>query len=227
MDDDAKQRILSLLKTRGPATAAALARRLGVTPTAVRQHLAVLGAEGLVAYREERGGVGRPARHWELTSQSDGRFPDGHADLALEMVDAVRAAFGAEGLARLVTERTEAQLKRYRQRLPDRSTPLGRRVSALARLRRDEGYLAESSRAADGSYTLVENHCPICAAAAVCQGLCAGELELFQAVLAGAATVERTEHLLAGDRRCAYRITPLGRTGGRAAAGRRARGGGT
>ena len=58
----------------------------------------------------------------------------------------------------------------------------------------------------DGSWTLVENHCPICAAAEVCQGLCAGELELFRRVLG--ARVERTEHLLDGARRCVYRITP-------------------
>ena len=55
---------------------------------------------------------------------------------------------------------------------------------------------------------LVENHCPICAAATACQGLCRDELALFQKVLGPNVEVERTEHILAGARRCAYVIRP-------------------
>jgi predicted ArsR family transcriptional regulator len=66
--------------------------------------------------------------------------------------------------------------------------------------------MAEWSRAADGSLRLIENHCPICAAAEVCTGLCDGELALFESVLGPKVTVERTEYLLDGDRRCTYAI---------------------
>ena len=45
----AEQRLLHVLKTQGPQTAAALARRLKVTATAVRQHLVRLEAGGWVA----------------------------------------------------------------------------------------------------------------------------------------------------------------------------------
>lgn len=61
---------------------------------------------------------------------------------------------------------------------------------------------------ADGAFLLVENHCPICAAAAACTGLCAKELEVFQAVLGEGVEVNRTEHIVAGARRCAYRVCP-------------------
>jgi predicted ArsR family transcriptional regulator len=54
---------------------------------------------------------------------------------------------------------------------------------------------------------LVEHHCPICAAAQACQGFCRNELELFRRVLGPGVTVDRTEYLLGGDQRCAYRIT--------------------
>jgi predicted ArsR family transcriptional regulator len=67
--------------------------------------------------------------------------------------------------------------------------------------------MADSWEEADGSLLLVENHCPICAAASVCAGFCRSELETFRAVLG--AKVEREEHILLGARRCAYRITPL------------------
>ncbi|ARO29186.1 transcriptional regulator domain-containing protein [Rhizobium sp. NXC14] len=43
------------------------------------------------------------------------------------------------------------------------------------------------------------------AAATACAGFCRSELETFRAVLG--ADVERSEHILTGARRCAYRIT--------------------
>ena len=64
-------------------------------------------------------------------------------------------------------------------------------------------------------YLLIENHCPICAAARACQGFCRSELELFQNVLGEGIEVERVEHVLAGGRRCAYSVREA------AAAGRR------
>ena len=60
----------------------------------------------------------------------------------------------------------------------------------------------------DGALVLIEHHCPICVAASACQNLCRSELQLFRAVLGDDVEVERTQHLLAGDRRCAYRVTP-------------------
>ncbi|MGE8096813.1 hypothetical protein [Pseudomonas fluorescens] len=54
---------------------------------------------------------------------------------------------------------------------------------------------------------LIENHCPICAAATACQGFCRAELNVFEQVLQ--ARVERVEHILMNARRCAYRITPV------------------
>ena len=205
MEVGARDRILHELKTKGSRTAAELAERLGVTPVAVRQHLALLDSEGAVTFTAEPDGVGRPARGWRLTDESRARFPDSHGELAVGLIDAMRKSFGDKGLERLVRERTRAQAAAYEERIPSPRTPLPDRVAALARIREEEGYMAEWSREADGSLLLVENHCPICAAAEACQGLCAGELELFREVLK--ARVERTEHLLEGARRCVYRIT--------------------
>lgn len=58
------------------------------------------------------------------------------------------------------------------------------------------------------AWLLIENHCPICAAARACQGFCRSELELFKEVLGRDVEVERVEHQLSGALRCAYRVTP-------------------
>jgi predicted ArsR family transcriptional regulator len=206
-DARAEEKVLYQLKTRGPQTAAQTARRLGVTAMAVRQQLYRLREAGLVQFTDERRKVGRPARVWRLTSAAAERFPDTHGDLTVEIIAAVRAAFGEAGMDKLLRERTRRQLEEYRARLRPAGTSLAKRAHALAEIRRDQGYMAECARMPDGSILLAENHCPICAAAATCQGLCREELSLFRAALGDKARVERIDHILAGARRCAYRIS--------------------
>jgi predicted ArsR family transcriptional regulator len=58
----------------------------------------------------------------------------------------------------------------------------------------------------EGSMLLIENHCPITSAAKSCNLLCRSELEVFKTLLGPAVSVERVEHLMQGDRRCAYRV---------------------
>ncbi len=207
--DRTRDRVLYWLKTKGPESAGALARRLGVTAMAVRQHLYQLRAEGLVGYSDERRRVGRPARIWRLTDKAATRFPDSHAELTLEMISAVRATFGESGLDRLLRDRTRHQEKQYRERLRRAGASLAACVQERAAIRREQGYMAECIRRPDGSFVLAENHCPICAAASACQGLCREELALFRNVLGERAKVERTDHILAGARRCAYVISPV------------------
>ena len=206
MDHATADRILYQLKTKGPLAAGPMAARLGVTPMAVRQHLHRLKQRGLVDYVDERRPVGRPARLWRLTPASAARFPDSHAELTLEVIGAVRTAFGERGLERLLRERTRRQQHTYTQRMAKAGRSLPRRVQALADIRREQGYMAECVQQADGSLLLTENHCPICAAASTCQGLCREELSLFRSLLGSRVRVERIDHILAGARRCAYII---------------------
>lgn len=196
--------ILLLLKSKGPAQTKALAEAAGVTRQAARQQMERLAADGLVAHEMERGGVGRPRRSWSLTEKGHQRFPDTHAQMTVELIEAVREEFGAAGLDRLVARRERSTEIGYRKALDGAGT-LEERLDRLAAIRVSEGYMAEWRRNEDGAYLLIENHCPICVAASVCQGFCRSELALFQMMLAP-ATVERTEHLLAGARRCAYLV---------------------
>ncbi|MCS6759939.1 MAG: MarR family transcriptional regulator, partial [Candidatus Devosia euplotis] len=85
-------------------------------------------------------------------------------------------------------------------------TSLRDKVATLTSLRSQEGYMAEWHEQADDSLLLLENHCPICAAATACQGFCRAELEVFRSVLGPQVTVTRNEHIVSGGRRCSYAI---------------------
>jgi predicted ArsR family transcriptional regulator len=201
-----KRTIVDRLK-RSDATVADLAAALSMTEAGVRQHLDALSENGLVeSHTRPSEGRGRPPTVWTLTDLAHDLFPDRHDDLTVELIAAVRTALGDEGLARVIDARAEKQRAAYERAMPKRGS-LRARAEALARVRADEGYVAEVLDDPDGrGVLLVEHHCPICAAATSCPGLCGSELELFRTVLGPQIRVERTQHLLGGDRRCAYRI---------------------
>ena len=201
-----RRAVIEALKRGGPQTAQQLAADLDVTGMAVRQHLYDLEARGMVRAIERPVPRGRPAKFWELTRAADAFFPDGHGELIAGLLEELTGLFGPDGLDRLVRERTARQTAAYRARMSDAAT-LEERLERLAEARSEEGYMAVVERAEDGCYLLIENHCPICAAARACRGLCAAELDCFREVLGEGVSVERTSHILAGARRCAYRIS--------------------
>jgi predicted ArsR family transcriptional regulator len=202
-----RRRIVKLLKTDGPLGTAQLAERLGLTTMAVRLHLYALQSEGLVTAEERPAPVGRPAKFWRLTPEADRHFPEAYAELSVALIGAMQETFGAEGLNRVLVSRCARQREDYAKRIR-LSDPLKKRLAELARVRTEEGYMAEVRDDEGGGFLLVENHCPICAAANACQGFCSTELDLFRSVLGPGVEVERVEHIVSGDRRCAYRVTP-------------------
>lgn len=200
-----RQDLLTRLKTEGPSDAGTLAEALGVTAMAVRQHLYDLQAEGFVDTRSEPRPVGRPAKLWFLTPAADRFFPDAHADLAVGLIETLRDSLGEVALDKLIQDRSRRQMALYREAVVD-APGLKEKLEALAEIRTREGYMAGVEDTEKG-LVFVENHCPICSAARACSGLCAMELEVFQAALGPDCIVEREDHILAGARRCAYRVS--------------------
>lgn len=203
----AAERILYLLKTRGAQCTQFFADELQVTSMGARKQLQGLEEKGLVEWDDRSEGPGRPTRYWQLTDAGHARFPDRHSELSLQIISQVKTLFGMDGLQKLIDGREQQARISYRQRL-DSAPDLPAKIEALAAVRREEGYMAEAALQPDGSWLLLENHCPICAAARECQQFCRSELALFQEVLGPQVQVAREEHILSGARRCAYRIVP-------------------
>src|SRR5436190_23830654 len=121
-----RRAIVKLLKTEGAMESARLAKRLRLTPMAVRQHLYALQREKLVTAEERPVPIGRPAKHWRLTRQADGVFPDAYAELNVALLEAVGKTFGAQGLQRVLESRETTQEADYAQRITS-SAPLKER----------------------------------------------------------------------------------------------------
>ena len=199
--------ILFQLKNLGEAQAETLARRLVISVQAVRQRLERLLAENLVTYSDRTHGRGRPRRLWSLAKGAASLFPDTHAQLTVDLIGTIRSELGETALARLLEHRRQQITATYRRRLV-REPDIARKLMALADMRSAEGYMARLEKLADECFLLVEDHCPICAAALSCQGFCSIELQVFRNLLGPRWDIEREDHLITGARRCTYRITP-------------------
>ncbi len=204
--ENSQQRILQLIKINGPQTAVELSVILHMTSMGARSHLERMEAGNLVTSKEIKKGVGRPKKIWCLTEQGQAEFPDGHDQLTQNIIVSVRELFGEKGLDELIEHRSIESEKLYASELSMSGT-IEEKLIALVRLRTEEGYMATYSQLETG-FIFIENHCPICAAAKTCQGFCRSELDIFKSLFNGHAEVERSEHILEGARRCAYKITP-------------------
>lgn len=199
------ERAVSILKTKGPKSVKELAAEMNITTEGARFHLMKLEKEGLVKSESVAEGRGRPKQIWSLTEKGHDRFPDAHADLTANLINMMRETLGQNAVDDVIRTHEQKTLSRYSQELEDTDT-LEERVGKLAEIRSQEGYMAEYEEDEEG-FILIENHCPICTAAKACQGFCRAELNIFQEVLGDEVEVERTEHIIKGARRCAYRIT--------------------
>ena len=198
--------VRDLLKREGPISADSAAERLGITAMAVRQHLYALAAEGEAEHSVAARPRGRPVKMWRASNAADAHFADSHSALAGDLILQVKKVFGDDGLDRLLKLRNADLEKNYRAKT-DKARSLKAKLDSLAKLRSAEGYMAEVRRDTEtGQWLFVENHCPICAAARLCTGLCREELALFHRVLGRDVRVERLSHILAGAGRCAYRV---------------------
>jgi predicted ArsR family transcriptional regulator len=196
--------LLDQLKILGPASAAGLARRLNLTKMAVLQGLHSLEEQSVVQREPVKGARGRPTLVWSLTPAAQKYFPDAHAELAVSLISCFRETAGPEGLDALLKARSRHQIKTYHEAMGDASS-LREKLQILSIMRSQEGYMAEVETTGK-THLFVEKHCPICVAATNCTGLCGEELNVFRKVLGKKVKIERTEHLLQGSHRCAYKI---------------------
>jgi predicted ArsR family transcriptional regulator len=197
-------KILMLLKMRGPLTALEIAHELKITKEGVRQQLLKLVEEDFIHPQEESKGVGRPQKTYSLTVNGNSKFPDTHAELTLKLINIINA-MGGDTMQAVIDVYEESGKKKYHEEI-DTINDLEQKIEKLVEIRTREGYMAEYAKNDEG-YLFVENHCPICAAATICQGFCSSELNTFRSVLGKEVSINRVSHIIAGERRCAYQIS--------------------
>jgi predicted ArsR family transcriptional regulator len=199
-----RQEILTSLKRLGAMTAEELHRELGISQVAVRQHLASLEAENIIAISVERRGLGRPSHRYMLTKQGDETFPRHYDTLANSLLDELRAWQGEETVVELLRRRRERLRTSLHPHLKDK--PLPARIQELARILDESGYMTEAVQVGENSFAFCKRNCAVCAIARNHPDICCHGETAFLEELLGEVTVTREKSILDGDHHCEFRI---------------------
>jgi DeoR family suf operon transcriptional repressor len=205
----AQRHVLIAVKRRGEASADELAKILGITPSAVRQHLAALRSGGFVASHQVRGRPGRPADLYHSTELGESLLAGPSAgDLSVELLGDIEDE-DPELVPRVFERPRRRRVEQCRDQLVGKS--LGDTVAGLAAILDAEGYMADVDNLPGDSYRLTLHSCAIWAVASHYGLACTTEFEFIQEVIPE-AEVTRVVHKVAGAYVCAYVIRPSGTT---------------
>lgn len=199
------------LLSDGPATAAELSARLGITAAGVRKHLDALEASGDVVAgdRPPFGPMpgprrGRPARIYALTDSGRSRFEQAYDDLAVSALRFLRQV-QPEALEEFANRRAAELEERYRAEL-DGVTDAHARAARLAELLTADGYAASVEEGPTAVLQVCQHNCPVAQAAHEFPQLCDAESAAFARLLD--TSVTRLATIAHGDGVCTCLVSP-------------------
>lgn len=198
-----RRQLITILRTEGPLSAGDLAARVGITEMAIRRHIATLERDNLIYPTTIRQPMGRPAKVYNLTEEADELFPKNYHSLTLGILEDILSLDGQDKLQELFAHREERLVKEYLTILQS-SDSFEDKVSKLADLQNERGYLTKLEAKEDGTFELLEFNCPIAQVSRVFPQTCSCETNVFRRVLG--ADVERNECLAEGGSCCVFKI---------------------
>jgi predicted ArsR family transcriptional regulator len=186
---------------RGKASIKDVAADLGVTTSAVRQHLGQLQAGGAIRTDKVREGVGRPYYVYSLTPQAHNLFYKDYGDLTRLLLEEVSETQGPDALQAVLGRVGDRLADLYRDQVPGQD--LAERVRAWAELLDQRGIAVEIERTGEG-YVLREYGCPYQNVAVENRAVCEMERQVMARLLASG--VKLTQCVLDGHRGCQFTI---------------------
>ena len=201
--DNPVWRIVAHLQRHQHATIKELEALLGVTTTAVRQHLATLQAEGYISRQRQSTGVGRPHYVYSATPKAEELFACHCDDLALTLLEEVLAVEGAER-ASLLLDRVSMRLaNRYADSV--QSSALHDRVQEMAHALEQKGVLTDVSNEEDDVIVLHTYNCPYHELAQEHREICEMDEKMMRRVLGSDVTLSAC--MMEGDGRCTFTVS--------------------
>lgn len=222
--ESTRRRVLELVASDGPVTAADLAARLGLTSAGVRRHLAQLEEEGTITVHAVPGLApvrrGRPARSYVVTSHGQAELHDAYSEVAVQALRHLRTAAGDAAVAGFAAQRFEDVVERLTPLVT--ATDPTERAAQLAAALSGEGYAASVRPVAAATLVpiaqLCQGHCPVQHVAEEFPELCEAEARAFAELLG--THVQRLATIAGGAHACVTNL-PLGVVQGQIAEGTR------
>ncbi|MBV8082923.1 MAG: replication-relaxation family protein [Candidatus Eremiobacteraeota bacterium] len=186
---------------RGPQTVAQLASGQSLTHNAIRQHLARLERDGLVAEASERRGPTKPSLVYSLTPEGRRLFPQRYSTLLNAVLEEIAQSQGREKVTELFHNIGRRSARKYAARFAGKSAQ--ERVAELTAILREKGVVADYEASGDG-YILREHTCPFRDTVATHPEVCSVVHALMEEVLP--AKAEQRQSIARGDDACEFAI---------------------
>ena len=198
-----KRLMRHLLRNKRGATIDEIARAIGVTRTAVRQHLASLMQESLVAAGDTRPTGGRPERLFVLTPLGREEFPRRYSWFAQLLIEAIEREHGKAGLRARLGRIAAAVVAGIRQGVPAAGSRR-QKVEALSALMDELGYDARTARDLEGAPTIEADNCVFHELAAKNPEVCQFDLALLSGYTGSKVTLH--ECMARGGHVCRFQF---------------------
>lgn len=208
-----RQQVLDLVVEKGPITASAIAKILGLTTAAVRRHITLLEeAHDITEYEPGvigKRGRGRPARHYVATENAHDNLVEGYSELAVKALGYLSQLNGGEAIESFAAARSREIERRYAPIVRDAGNDPRVRAQALADALTQDGFAATVRDIGGGTFALqlCQGHCPIRNVAGDFPQFCDAETQAFSRILD--VHVQRLATLAGGGHVCTTHI-PVG-----------------
>ena len=197
---ESRRSIVSALKRSGGATVPILAGIVGLNIETVREHLGILGSQGLVERQGTRSnGPGRPEVVYGLTAEADSLFPRREAEVLKELASFLKETGRADLLEEFFDRYIEARRAESLSRVEGLE---GReRLREAAQILSEQGFMAVVEEN-DGEPRLRLCHCPLRELVEVSKVPCRAEVGFVRELIGDRLT--RVSYIPAGDASCSY-----------------------
>ena len=152
--EDPRADILNFLK-RKESSVDELSPKLGISPTATRQHLSILERDGLVKRASVKEKLGRPKAIYSLTEKAEKLFPKAYAEFLKWLIKAIIEREGAEGVRALMGRLGAEQASYYKERMRGDGD-----VESVVEVLKELGAFAEM-KSENGHHMIQEFNCLI------------------------------------------------------------------
>jgi len=197
-----RDKIIYLLKKKGPLSVEELAQELRITSMGIRQHLLSLEKKGYIDYVPRKQGIGRPAFLYRLTSKAQNLFPTMYDEFLLDVFQDIEASNGRQKIDDLFA-RHKVRFLNYFQDAQLDGKPLRERLMTIADVLSRKGYLAELVES-NNHFSLRIFNCPLLRLSSVYKDACRYHLEVFRELIG--KEVNRESCIVEGDTSCTYVI---------------------
>jgi predicted ArsR family transcriptional regulator len=199
-ENPTRKQIITLLNREKNLTVAGMAKHMGVTPMAVRQHLLYLENRGIINYKPKKNGIGRPVFLYNLTDKAIESFPKTYGSFIKDLLGIIEGEDGRKKLDRIFSKQREQKIVVKQKALEGKKT-IKDKIKALARQLDKDGFMVDYEETED-AYIFKQYNCLLSCIASEYPEVCKHELQMYRDLIGH--DIDRVAWKVNGDSACVY-----------------------